>query len=473
MARPSPEGLASIEKALGEAVKASLGVAAPLRGGFIADYLLACLDGRVPQIVPLPQQHKPSLAAELPSLASELSMALNAGVAVDVESPLRHVAAYLLRGKIDGTTLAQPVIPAGKQSPIEIVTGKRETTATPEATPAMRSVEGTAALPAVGLEPVSSVAELQSVPQPTMLPSDKLWKCSCSTVKIVLSGEPLWDCDCHCTCCLPVAQYLDAKGRNAGVVGTSAICASGMGVAKSFFLLDKVSIVNGRQYLKSLKRSATGTNVRVYAACCNTLCVTDGGDSIDPPYRSFSRTCISCADGSPYAPAGVPATGGADNPNFEEVSDPKFAGYPAQIETQVEEFSQWENERRDAVAGQFGPSGEDPKLFYAKASQTKEVAMGVVGLEDALRDFVADAKAKALAEEAARIAAEKEAQRLAAEEAALIKASKEAALMASHSIQTKSLDVADELDVDNIVSNLAKQMVVDASETAVELNPDL
>ena len=45
--------------------------------------------------------------------------------------------------------------------------------------------------------------------------------------------------------------------------------------------------------------------------------------------------------------------------------------------------------------------------------------------------------------------------------------------MASHSIQTKSLDVADELDVDNIVSNLAKQMVVDASETAVELNPDL
>jgi hypothetical protein len=50
---------------------------------------------------------------------------------------------------------------------------------------------------------------------------------------------------------------------------------------------------------RQVKRAATGTNVRAYTGCCNTLCVTDGGEDLAPPLRSFSRTCLNCSDGTP------------------------------------------------------------------------------------------------------------------------------------------------------------------------------
>ena len=58
-----------------------------------------------------------------------------------------------------------------------------------------------------------------------------------------------------------MAQYLIAKARHEGTKSASAICASGKGVAKTFFQLSCVEVLEGRQYLTTLKRSATATNV--------------------------------------------------------------------------------------------------------------------------------------------------------------------------------------------------------------------
>ena len=67
------------------------------------------------------------------------------------------------------------------------------------------------------------------------------------------------------------------------------------------------------------------------------------------------------------------------------------------------------------VSGQWGPRGSDPSLFYTPASAVKEMAVGLVGIDDALKDFIEDARMRARAEaEAIRVKAIMEAEAAAA-----------------------------------------------------------
>jgi len=67
------------------------------------------------------------------------------------------------------------------------------------------------------------------------------------------------------------------------------------------------------------------------------------------------------------------------------------------------------------VSGQWGPRGSDPSLFYTPASAVKEMAVGLVGIDDALKDFIEDARVRARAEaEALRLKAIMEAEAAAA-----------------------------------------------------------
>jgi hypothetical protein len=89
---------------------------------------------------------------------------------------------------------------------------------------------------------------------------DLKWQCRCGGVILLLRGNPLFDVDCHCTHCLPVAQYVLSKGISLKNAGISAVCATGHGVAKSFYSLDCVSVYRGREHLQLVKRAVTRTN---------------------------------------------------------------------------------------------------------------------------------------------------------------------------------------------------------------------
>ena len=149
------------------------------------------------------------------------------------------------------------------------------------------------------------------------------FRCKCGAVEIELAGEPFLVNNCHCTMCIKVAHYLDAKGG-----GISSI-AHTTGVAKAMFFLENVSYMKGKALLRPLKIGPEGKNVRSYTSCCNTLCNADGGAG-NPPFgfRPFNRNAIVNADGTPFAPPDVLNTQGETNPKWPDVPEPKCAGFP-------------------------------------------------------------------------------------------------------------------------------------------------
>ena len=84
------------------------------------------------------------------------------------------------------------------------------------------------------------------------------FRCKCGAVEIELAGEPFLVNNCHCTMCIKVAHYLDAKGG-----GISSI-AHTTGVAKAMFFLENVSYMKGKALLRPLKIGPEGKNVRSY-----------------------------------------------------------------------------------------------------------------------------------------------------------------------------------------------------------------
>jgi len=353
-----------------------------------------------------------------------------------------------------------------------------------------------------------------AIPEPELEDDDFMWKCRCGLVCLVLKGAPLFDVDCHSSVdsVFPIAEYMDSKGRSMHNKGKSAISKSGKGVSKTWYSLDKVSVFRGREHIKPVKRSATATNVRAYVDCCNTLCVTDGGKDmfvtacgLSAPLRSFTRACVRRADGKLHDPAGVPITGGADHEAWDELPEPKFKGYPEAIQQVIDGFEAYTEERVEEVAGAWGPKGDDPKLFYDDVAAVKEMAVGLVGIDDALQDFIADAKERARKEaEEARLKAIEDAARaeeearqaaIVAEAQAFLDANPMQAAILEKDPETAALGVVEkaermreamglndapaaaeakgEMSLDDVIASMAGQMVGDASATAVELNPCL
>jgi len=158
----------------------------------------------------------------------------------------------------------------------------------------------------------------------------KNWKCGCGQVKLALEGEPYFNLDCHCSACTPVSRYLDAKGGGQGI---SAI-VEGTGVAKAFYMLDKVTFVKGKELVRGVKLGQTGGNVRAYASCCGTLLI---GDSPVPfAFRPFNRMAITEADGSPYRPGQCWGCKGGGNSWYDAIPEPKHPGDPAWLVAKVE-----------------------------------------------------------------------------------------------------------------------------------------
>ena len=138
--------------------------------------------------------------------------------------------------------------------------------------------------------------------------------------------EPYFNLDCHCSACTPVSRYLDAKSASLGGKGISSIIKE-TGVAKAFYMLDKVTWVQGKEKVAGVKLGPEGGNVRAYASCCGTLLI---GDSPVPfAFRPFNRLAIRNADGTPYEPA-EPVWGckGGGNPWYDAIPEPKHEGDP-------------------------------------------------------------------------------------------------------------------------------------------------
>ena len=57
-----------------------------------------------------------------------------------------------------------------------------------------------------------------------------------------------------------IDRFVLSKGISLKNAGISALCATGHGVAKSFYSLDCVSVYRGREHLQLVKRAVTRTN---------------------------------------------------------------------------------------------------------------------------------------------------------------------------------------------------------------------
>ena len=82
----------------------------------------------------------------------------------------------------------------------------------------------------------------------------KTWKCGCGEVTLTLEGEPYFNLDCHCSACTPVSKYLDAKSGGKGI--SSIINTTG--VAKAFYMLDKVKFETGKDKIAGVKLGESG-----------------------------------------------------------------------------------------------------------------------------------------------------------------------------------------------------------------------
>ena len=157
------------------------------------------------------------------------------------------------------------------------------------------------------------------------------WRCGCGEVRIRLEGEPLFELDCHCSACTPVARSLDAKSGGRGI---SAI-VNKTGVAKSFYLLDRVKFLRGKEKIGGVKLGVEGQNVRAHTTCCHTMVIGDSPVPFD--FRPFNRNAIFNLDGSKYVPAD-PVWGckGGGNPWWDDVPEPKHPGDPDWLVAKIE-----------------------------------------------------------------------------------------------------------------------------------------
>ena len=298
-----------------------------------------------------------------------------------------------------------------------------------------------------------------------------MWSCRCGEVNLELKGKPLYNIDCHSLKSLQVVQYMDHKADGvSGSRGISAISATGLGEAKSFYLLENVSFLTGQEKLQPFKRAAGGHNVRMYTSCCQTLCVCDSGKRMAQPWRSFNRNAIQTSDGTAYVPSdAVCNANGADNPDFDKVPEPKATGLPADVVAKLDAVwhADLEPPERDEHAGQWAPpptdavgadaTGSEP-FFYMDADKVEEIAVAMVGLENALADFIEKERERAAAEKAAADAKAAEEARLAAEAAA--KAAEEAeeeAILSTNPMVVKLLRDQGKTDKE-IVEHLRNQL---------------
>ena len=122
------------------------------------------------------------------------------------------------------------------------------------------------------------------------------------------------------------------------------------------------------------------------------LCVLDSGKEMKQPWRSFNRNAIR-AGPDLYKPDDVVNACGADNPEFDTVAEPKAPGLPEGVQAKLDSLwhADLESPERDEHAGAWAPSGvvgKEGAFFYKDGESVEEFAIAVVGLENALADYI-------------------------------------------------------------------------------------
>ena len=389
-----------LEESMTSAVKACLGLPASLRANFIGTYLLARVDGTaLPAAPERDPENATVLSKELPALASLLSKAVNQAFKDHRGNDIqRTVASYLLSlsptappgaNMTSWTSINQPVATTrtngvdiagifarydGDNSGSIDVKELRKALASLGIDASLRQARQILRQYDDDMSGHLEIDEFRNLVEKLLLPAitvphdSLLWTCACGKVALQLKGEPLFDLDCHCSHCLPVALYIDHKsdGRSFGA-GISCISSTGRGVAKTFYLLENVSFCRGRELLRRLKRAAGGENVRQYTSCCSTACILDSGCSQVQPWRSFNRHGLKLPDGTPYIPATPVCNANcAEHPDFASLPEPKALGLPIGVPDKLNALwsSDLEPPERDLHAGPWAPGGVDASCFY-------------------------------------------------------------------------------------------------------------
>lgn len=88
--------------------------------------------------------------------------------------------------------------------------------------------------------------------------------CSCGKVRLAMHGKPIMTTECHCTSCREAGTRLGA------LEGAPKFLADNGGTPFVMARKDRVEILDGAQYLKSLRLTPDSPTRRIVATCCNS-----------------------------------------------------------------------------------------------------------------------------------------------------------------------------------------------------------
>lgn len=88
--------------------------------------------------------------------------------------------------------------------------------------------------------------------------------CSCGKVRLAVRGKPIMTAECHCNSCR------EAGARLGALEGAPEFISANGGTPFVMYRKDRVEVVDGAQYLKSLRLKPDSPTRRIVATCCNS-----------------------------------------------------------------------------------------------------------------------------------------------------------------------------------------------------------
>jgi len=92
----------------------------------------------------------------------------------------------------------------------------------------------------------------------------RLGRCRCGQVELMLSGSPIASLICHCDDCQA------GSARLATLPGNGPVMDAAGGTAHVSWRKDRMRVVRGQALLREIRLRANSATVRLYAACCGT-----------------------------------------------------------------------------------------------------------------------------------------------------------------------------------------------------------
>jgi hypothetical protein len=140
---------------------------------------------------------------------------------------------------------------------------------------------------------------MEAEPTPELGGGKPVFVCKCAKFKLELSGDPIVCFNCMCPSCIATVDYVDAKSPR----GKSCKSISG---GSSWVLWEcakvKALVSQPEEKLCYITVGNSGTTVRSFTKCCNTMVMGACGAELSFDARPLNRNSIVMLDGSAWLP---------------------------------------------------------------------------------------------------------------------------------------------------------------------------